>query len=163
MWPNQPNHATHWSIADIQKAHRTLADAELSGKTIDPNSTLHNFPYWTRTHSMFIYHVPQKATGLTAQQHLGYAQFIVIMGGSGTAIANGELASPETLTEGGQPIFGELRASSITGGDTFRIKERDWLSIPPNVPLQITADSPGGLTYMTMKVNAGLYPWDLIR
>src|SRR5262245_1566386 len=52
-WPNQPDKGYHWSIDDIRKAHQTLADAEKAGKTIDPNSTLHDFPFWTRTHSMF--------------------------------------------------------------------------------------------------------------
>ena len=60
LWPNQPDHATYWSIQDIHKAHQVLADAETAGKTMEPNTALHDFPYWTRTHSMFIYHSPRK-------------------------------------------------------------------------------------------------------
>jgi len=37
------------------------------------------------------------------------------------------------------------------------------MSIPPNAPAQFSSKSLGGLTYTVMKVNAMLYPWDLIR
>jgi len=163
LWPNQPKDATYWSVSDIRSAHRMLSEADKSGKKIDPNSTLHDFPYWTRTHSCFVTHKAGSApTGNTAEQHAGYSQFVVIMGGTGTVVAGGEMQRKTPLSESGQPIPGEYRGPSITGGATFRLKEGDWVSIPPNTPAQFAADA-GGLTYMVMKVNAMLYPWDLIR
>jgi mannose-6-phosphate isomerase-like protein (cupin superfamily) len=162
MWPNQPKDATYWSIDDIRAAHETLSAAHKSGKKIDPNATLHDFPYWTRTHSLFIYHTAHNEAGQTAHQHVGYSQFIVIMGGRGTVVAGGQLQRPAVLMEAGRPIPGELRGTSIAGGETFELKEGDWVSIPANTPAQFKADV-GGLTYMVMKVNAMLYPWDLIR
>ena len=162
-WPNQPTAATHWAIEDIRKVHPLLADAEKAGKKVDPNAALHDFPYWTRTHSMFIEHVPQKASGRTAQQHMGYAQFIVILGGEGMVVAGGQLQNPMTLTEGGRQLPGEIRGPSITGGQTFRLGEGDVVSIPANSPAQLTANTPGGMTYMVMKINAMLYPWEWIR
>ena len=163
MWPNQPADGSHWSIDDIRKAHQLMADAERAGRPIEPNSTLHDFPYWTRTHSMFIYHTPLKPRGKTAEQHVGYSQFIVIMGGTGTVQAGGALQHGTMLQERSGPIWGELRGSAISGGETFTLKEGDWLSIPANVPAQFKATADGGLSYMVMKVNAGLYPWDLIK
>jgi quercetin dioxygenase-like cupin family protein len=163
MWPNQPKDATYWSIDDIRKSHDALAAAELSGKAIDPNATLHDFPYWTRTHSYFIVHVPRKPGASTAQQHAGYSQFIVIMGGAGKVITGGQLVKPAVLVDKGQPISGELRGAAVSGGETFTVVPGDWVSIPANMPAAFTADGPGGLTYMVMKVNAMLYPWDLIR
>ena len=56
-----------------------------------------------------------------------------------------------------------MRGAAITGGETFMLKEGDWVSIPPNSPSQFKADSVDGLTYMVMKINAQLYPWDLTR
>jgi mannose-6-phosphate isomerase-like protein (cupin superfamily) len=162
MWPNQPQNATYWSIDDIRAAHETISAAHRSGKKIDPNSTLHDFPYWTRTHSLFIYHTPQNEAGRRAHQHAGYSQFIVIMGGTGSVVAGGQLQNPAVLIEDGRPIPGELRGPSISGGETFTLKEGDWISIPPNTPAQFKAEA-GGLTYMVMKVNAMLYPWELIR
>ena len=164
MWPNQPNEATFWSIDDIRNAHRTAAEANRAGRSIDANATLHHFPYWTRTHALFITHVPaQPSGGLPVAQHLGYAQFIVIMGGRGTIAAGGALVDGVALKERNQEIFGELRGRAIRGGETFKVNEGDWVSIPPNVPSLVRADSPDGLTYMVMKVNAQLYPWELIR
>jgi hypothetical protein len=164
-WPNQPQKGFHWSVGDIQNAHRLLAEAEQAGRQLDPNSTLHDFPFWTRTQSMSIYHVPYKreATHGPAQQHLGYAQFVTIMGGVGSVTAGGELQNATTLIEQKRQIFGELRGSSIKGGKVFRVTTGDVLSIPPDTPVQFHADSPGGLTYMVMKINAMLYPWELIR
>ena len=163
MWPNQPTDGMHWSIDDIRKAHQAMADAENTGKAVDPNSTLHDFPHWTRTHSMFIYHAPQRATGKSAEQHMGYSQFIVVMGGTGSVEAGGTLQNAAMFQEKGTPVWGELRGTGIAGGKTFRVKEGDWVSIPPNTPIHVKADARGGLSYMVMKINAGLYPWELIR
>jgi mannose-6-phosphate isomerase-like protein (cupin superfamily) len=140
-----------------------LADAEIAGTAADPNQALHNFPYWTRTHSAFIQHVPQKPTANGAQQHTGYAQFIVVMGGSGTLVAGGRIENARVLTESGRQIPGELRGSAIAGARTYQLGAGDLLSIPANTPAQFSSRSRGGLTYMVMKVNAMLYPWDLIR
>ena len=162
MWPNQPKDAMYWSIDDITKAHEALAAAERAGRPVDPDTTLHDFPYWTRTHSYFIVHVPRKGR-ILAQQHAGYSQFIVVMGGSGRVAAGGQLVRPSVLVDQGQPIPGELRGSGVQGGETFSLKTGDWVSIPANSPAQFAAESDGGLTYMVMKINAMLYPWDLIR
>lgn len=162
MWPNQPKNATYWSIDDIRKAHATLSAAYAAGRPVDPNGALHDFPYWTRTHSLFVAHTPHGQTGATAGQHAGYAQFIVIMGGTGRVIAGGRIDRREPLVDAGRAIPGEFRGPSIAGGETFTLKEGDWVSIPPDTPAQFQADA-GGLTYMVMKINAMLYPWDLIR
>jgi hypothetical protein len=162
MWPNQPKDATYWSIEDIRKAHAALSAADAAGRTIDPNSTLHDFPYWTRTHALFVAHLRHGGAAAAASQHAGYAQFVVIMGGSGRVVAGGQIDRREPLMENGRAIPGEFRGSSIAGGETFTLKDGDWLSIPADAPAQFEADA-GGLTYMVMKVNAMLYPWDLIR
>ena len=39
----------------------------------------------------------------------------------------------------------------------------DWVSFPANTPTQVTTSADGELSYMVMKVNAMLYPWELIR
>lgn len=163
MWPNQPNESTFWSIDDIQKAHQTLSQAARAGRPLDPNSTLHHFPYWTRTHAMFVTHVPHNGARPAAEQHLGYAQFIVVMGGAGSVTAGERLTNQTALKEAKKQIFGELRGSGIADGETFTLKAGDWVSIPPDLPSQFRGEAPEGLTYMVMKINAQLYPWDLIR
>ena len=112
---------------------------------------------------MVIEHTPENGAGNMAEQSMGVGQLVVFMGGTGTVVAGGEIPDAVTLSEEGQPIWGELRGSSIQGGETFQVKQGDFLTIPPNTPAQFTANSTGGLTYMTMKVNAQMYPWELIR
>jgi len=163
LWPHQPTTATHWSIDDITRAHARLAEAERSGEVLDPNDALHDFPYWTRTHSLFIRHASRRDTGATAEQHLGYAQFLVIMGGTGEVRAGGRLDDAETLVEDGRPIYGEQRGSGIVGGERFAVGPGDWVSIPADTPTQVATSAEGGLTYLVMKINAMLYPWELIR
>lgn len=155
----------YWAIDDIRNAHQVLVDAELAGRLnqVDPNAALHDFPLWSRTMGWFVEHTPQNPTGPTAEQSMGVSQFIVFMGGTGTVLAGGEITDAVTLTENGRQIWGELRGNTIRGGETFQVKEGDFMTIPANQPAQFTATSSGGLTYMAMKVNAQMYPWELIR
>ena len=48
------------------------------------------------------------------------------------------------------------------GGENIKVKPGDLLTIPPNTPHWAQPD-PGGLTYVLLKVNVGLYPWPLSR
>ena len=50
----------------------------------------------------------------------------------------------------------------ISGGKAFKLKTGDILDIPPNMPHATVPDA-GGMTYVLMKVNVGLYPWSLIN
>jgi hypothetical protein len=154
--------ASYWATADIRNAHRLLSAADAAGRGLDPNTTLHDFPYRSRTLAMVIRHVSEKG-GNVAQQQMGVGQFFVIMGGSGTIVAGGQIADPVTLADKGPPVWGELRGSSITGGERFDVKEGDYLTIPPNVPAQVKATTGEGLTYMALQVNAQMYPWELVR
>lgn len=165
LYPNEYDKATYWSIEEIRKSHQALVDAEKAGRTVDPNTTLHDFPYWTRTYGMWLRHVPEKATGAAAmaEQHLGYKQHIVITGGTGTVQVGGQLTGGTPLMEGGRPIWGETRGTAITGGETFTVAENDRVLIPANTPAIWKATSPGGLTYMVVKDTTKQYPWDLIR
>lgn len=163
MWPNQPDHATHWSVKDIRAAHERLAEQEIGGKEPDAKNVLHDFPYWTRTHSMFIYHTPHKLVRSSAQEHAGYSQFVVIMGGTGTLKAGGRIVNARVLVESGRQIAGEMRGDTIEGGTLYELAQGDVIAIPPSTPAKFSATSRGGMTYMVMKVNAMLYPWDLIR
>ena len=50
----------------------------------------------------------------------------------------------------------------IKGGTPFKLQAGDILNIPPNMPHATMPDT-GGMTYVLMKVNVGLYPWSLIQ
>jgi len=52
------------------------------------------------------------------------------------------------------PCRANIAAPSIKGGQTYKVKEGDWLSIPPGVPIQSVADA-GGLTYLVLADQRG--------
>lgn len=57
---------------------------------------------------------------------------------------------------------GEYAGDPIQSGRSFKLQTGDIFDIPPNTPHATMADA-GGMTYVLMKVNVGLYPWSLIN
>ena len=51
---------------------------------------------------------------------------------------------------------------ALPPGDYSRMLLAPVLDIPPSVPHATLPDA-GGMTYVLMKVNVGLYPWSLIN
>ena len=97
-----------------------------------------------------------------AEQHAGVYDFYIITGGSGEMVVGGKIANRQNLQDRDGPVPGEYRGQPIIGGQTFKVKEGDWLVIPPDAPHQPKPDA-GGFSYMIMKINTGMYPWNLIR
>ncbi len=159
LWADQPAKCNYWSIDDIRKAHATLSAADASGKPL-AGPALKDMPLQTRTHAYFIEH---RAAGkmVPAESHEGASDFYVIMGGAGTMVTGGEIENRKNYAGAAGLVPGEYRGPSIKGGQTYKVKEGDWLSIPPGVPVQSVADA-GGLTYLVMRINVGLYPWNLL-
>jgi hypothetical protein len=159
LWADQPTKCNYWSIDDIRKAHTALSAANASGKPL-AGPALKDMPLQTRTHVYFVEH---RAAGkmAPAESHEGASDFYVIMGGTGTMVTGGEIENRKTSSGADGPVPGEYRGSSIKGGQTYKVKEGDWLSIPPGVPVQSVADA-GGLTYLVLRINVGLYPWKLL-
>jgi mannose-6-phosphate isomerase-like protein (cupin superfamily) len=168
----------HWSIDDIRKAHdemaararQAAAPAGGSSQAVGGGSLIR---VRTRTHSMtmlFRRHREAPVSSLTgvmsrwddAEQHAGVYDFYVITGGTGEMVVGGEIEARKNLTSPDGLVPGEYRGQPIKGGQTFRVKPGDWLLIPPDAPHQPKPD-PGGLSYMLMKINVGMYPWNLIR
>ena len=97
-----------------------------------------------------------------AEQHSGVYDFYIITGGSGEMIVGGKIANRQNVMDAAGPVPGEYRGQPIEGGQVFKVKEGDWLVIPPGEPHQ-PKPGPGGFSYMIMKINVGLYPWNLAR
>ena len=77
-------------------------------------------------------------------------------------IVGGKIAKQQNLHDKDGVTPEEYRRQPIIGGKTFKVKVRDWLLIPPNTPHQPKPDV-GGVSYMIMKNDAGMYPWALVR
>jgi mannose-6-phosphate isomerase-like protein (cupin superfamily) len=159
LWADQPEKCNYWSVDDIRKAHAALVAADAAGKPLS-GPVLKDMPLQTRTHVYFIEHRAAGKPAL-AEAHEGASDFYVIMGGTGTIVTGGEIENRKNFAGPAGPIPGEYRGSAIRGGQTFKVKEGDWVSVPPGVPVQSTSDA-GGLTYLVLRINVGLYPWSLI-
>jgi mannose-6-phosphate isomerase-like protein (cupin superfamily) len=151
--PNQ-GEVVHWPAADLQKAHATLA-ARSNGRILSKPRDLVPLPM-TRTHMFDVVHRPQ-TTDATAEQHEGVTDLYVILGGSGTLTVGGEITNRQGIPN--RP--GEYTGRPITGGRAIPLKPGDIVDVPPNTPHATMADA-GGVTYMLIKVNVGLYPWSLV-
>ena len=152
--PNQ-GEPTYWSGEDLKKVHSQLA-ARSGGRIVSKPRDLMQLPMM-RTHMFDVVHRPQLTRTPSAEQHEGVTDLYIVLGGAGTLTVGGEI-------ENRQPIAnrpGEYTGGAIKGGRSFRLKSGDIVDVPPNTPHASQGDE-GGLTYMLIKVNVGLYPWSLV-
>ena len=150
--PNQPEKATHWPADTFAKVHAELSSRAAKGQPLNARDLM-PLPM-TRTHGYTLGHRTGKEPP-SAEQHEGVTDVYFVMGGTATMTTGGELAGKRALVEG------EFRGTSVQGGDTHRLKAGDVLLVPPNVPHSAQADA-GGLSYLLLKINVGLYPWPIV-
>lgn len=146
------------SGAAMRQAHGELqARAAKSGQAIaNPRDLM--TPLVTRTHSFILMHRPQPRAASAApssEQHEGASDVYFIVSGSGTVTVGGDIDGRRTVRPG-------EHVGPIRGGKPFKLAAGDILNIPANMPHATVPDA-GGMTYVLMKVNVGLYPWSLIN
>ena len=170
--PDQPAKAQHFSIDDLRRQHSERVAATVAGQPLPPfqgmMSRTHNIQLVTRV----AFDTPRPSTVTKrmsrfgeAEQHEGVSDVYVIIGGTGTIVAGGEIERRQYRpADPPSPLFfpGEYVGLPIVGGENIKVKPGDLLTIPPNTPHWAQPD-PGGLTYVLLKVNVGLYPWPLSR
>lgn len=146
-----------FASADLKKAHAELQNRTKSGQvTSNPRDLM--APFISRTHSFILLHRPALATASAspnAEQHEGATDVYIIVAGSGTVTVGGSIDNKRIARPG------EFQGA-IKGGKPFKLQAGDILNIPPNMPHATVPDT-GGMTYVLMKVNTGLYPWSLIN
>jgi len=148
---------TLFAGADLRKAHAELQARAQSGQPLSNPRDLMK-PMVTRTHSFILMHRPEirnRAQAPNAEQHEGVTDVYLVVAGSGTVTVGGVIDNKRI----GRP--GEY-TGPINGGKPFKLQAGDILDIPPNMPHATVPDA-GGMTYVLMKVNVGLYPWSLIN
>ncbi len=170
---------TYWSIDDVRKMHAEMAEraAKALAQPGQGSSQAFSSGGFTRVRSrnfsigmLYRAHREQPVLSLTkvssvwddAEQHAGVYDFYVFTGGTGEMIVGGKIANRQNLTDKDGPVPGEYRGQPVMGAQTYKVKAGDWLLIPPDAPHQPKPD-PGGFSYMIMKINVGMYPWNLIR
>jgi len=148
---------TLFAGADLRKAHTELQARSQSGQALSNPRELMK-PMVTRTHSFILMHRPEvrnRTQAPNAEQHEGVTDVYFVVAGSGTVTVGGTIDNKRI----GRP--GEY-TGAIGGGKPFKLQAGDILDIPPNMPHATVPDA-GGMTYVLMKVNVGLYPWSLIN
>jgi mannose-6-phosphate isomerase-like protein (cupin superfamily) len=149
---------TQFVGAELRKAHTELqARAARGGQALSNPRDLMT-PLVTRTHSFILMHRPEPRTASqapNAEQHEGATDIYFVVAGSGTVTVGGEIDSKRASRPGEY-------TGPIKGGKPFKLQAGDILDIPPNMPHATVPDA-GGMTYVLMKVNVGLYPWSLIN
>jgi mannose-6-phosphate isomerase-like protein (cupin superfamily) len=145
--------------ADLRKAHAELQARAARGQALaNPRDLM--MPLVTRTHSFILMHRPElrnaaAGQGPNAEQHEGATDVYFVVAGSGTVTVGGKIESKRISRPGEY-------TGPITGGKPFKLQAGDILDIPANMPHATVPDA-GGMTYVLMKVNVGLYPWSLIN
>ena len=145
----------HYRGADLRNAHtQAQARAKQGGQgAVVPRDLMKATV--TRTHSYIMVHRGGQAKP-TPEQHEGVTDVYFVTGGSGSVLVGGEIPNRRTVRPG------EYSGDPITGGQTFKLEAGDILNIPPNAPHATMADA-GGMTYVLMKINVGMYPWSLVN
>lgn len=145
-----------YSGVSLLAAHKQM-QSRASGGQVASNQRDLMTPRVTRTHSFVMVHRSQPAAtqAPSAEQHEGVTDIYFVVGGSGTVTVGGEIENRRVSRPG--EFLG-----SIKGGTPFKLQAGDILNIPPNMAHATIADA-GGMTYVLMKVNIGIYPWSLIN
>ena len=142
-----------FAAEDLRKAHTTMQSRTTSGVATNPREFF--TPAITRTHSYVLVHRPESRNAGTAEQHEGVTDVYFVIGGTGTVFVGGEMENKRVARPG-------ENLGTPKGGKPFKVGPGSILNIPPDM-VHATVPDAGGLTYVLMKVNVGLYPWSLVN
>lgn len=154
--PAFPPRTLYWSADTLKKAHAEMVARGAARQTGGGSIVSVRTP----THGMNILHrahhdkpVPSNTQKIMstfddAEAHGSLSEFLIFMGGTGTMVVDGEITNQVELAE--RPT--EFRGQPIRNGTSYKVKQGDWMVIPPNTPHQPQPD-PGGLTYLRMTIN----------
>ena len=88
----------------------------------------------------------RKATG-SSEVHEHEADVFVVESGTATIITGGKMVNPQTQKPG------EIRGSSITGGERHALATGDIIHIPAGTPHQLLIEKGKPFTYFVVKVT----------
>ena len=110
-------------------------------------------------------------------QHEGVTDFLIMVGGSGQFVVDGELVNREygrnpraqdprvpPRNTGNVRVLlpGEFHGQPIKNGHVYDAQAGDWIIVPPGVPHWWVPTPGEGMSYVILKVNIGTYPPALI-
>jgi hypothetical protein len=192
-----PKKPMHYSVELLRRIHEVRKANALKGvvappapgdpRVIGQNFRTHNFGmsssgYGITFRGKYEKPRPSQATGVIAEyddgdQHEGVTDFVIMAGGSGQFVVDGELVNreygrdprtsgpgvPSRNTGSVRVLFpGEFHGQPVKNGHAYNAKAGDWIIIPPGVPHWWIPTAGEGMSYVILKVNIGLYPPSLI-
>lgn len=95
-------------------------------------------------HSLLVAH--REGSG-EAELHEDFNDISIVLSGSGTLVVGGKIVNPRTTGPG------EVRGSSIEGGEKRRLGPGDMAHVPPRTPHQVLLKAGEKLTYVVVKVR----------
>jgi hypothetical protein len=194
---NDPRRPMHYSVDLLRRIHEVRKGNAARGVVAPPGPTdprvvgqnfrTHNFGMSSSGFGITFRQKharprPSQATGVMSEyddgdQHEGVTDFVIMVGGSGQFVVDGELVNreygrdPHAVAQGAPPrntgnvrvlLPGEFHGQPIRNGHTYNAKAGDWIVIPPGVAHWWVPTPGEGMSYLILKVNIGLYPPALI-
>lgn len=125
-----------YSVKDIQnKANKLAAEKKPFASE--------NLVRYGNHYTMLAY---REATG-SSELHEHEADIFVVENGQGTILTGGKVVNPKTIKPG------EIRGTSISGGERHTLSTGDIVHIPAGVPHQILLEKGKPFTYFVVKVT----------
>jgi mannose-6-phosphate isomerase-like protein (cupin superfamily) len=128
-------HVDIYSAKDIDAMFRALSKGDKSFASRD-------LPRYSNHYLM----LAQRETTGSSEVHEHEADIFFIEGGTATIITGGKVVEPKTTKPG------EIRGSSITGGERHSLATGDIIHIPAGVPHQLIVDK-APFNYFVIKVT----------
>lgn len=126
-----------YSAADLHAMGQKLAATKLSFKS-------ENLQQYPGHYTMMAY---RSATG-SSELHQHEADIFVVETGDATLVTGGKIVNPHVEKPG------EIRGSSIAGGERHSVAAGDIVHIPANTPHQLLITNGKPFTYFVVKVTA---------
>jgi len=158
--PLAPDHGeiVHWQGDDLKKIHARLTATAAEKNQIAPSPVgLLPLPAMHTHLYNFVHRYPVENPKPFAEFHEGCSDIYFIVGGSATLTIGGEVENPRQIAN----MPGEFQGSGVKGGRDYHVTAGDILNIPPATPHLASPDA-GGVSYMLIKINVGMYPWSMI-
>lgn len=127
----------YWSAAELQSMSRTLSHKS------DARTSNEDLANWGADRALMVH---RSGTG-SAELHEHDSDLIVVISGAGTLVVGGKMEGGKTTAPG------EVRGTSIHGGEMQKIAAGDIMHIPPKTPHQVVLAPGTQITYYTLKVK----------
>ena len=128
-----------WTPAELKNYEKTL-----HSKLDDTHSASERLPD-LEGHTVLVVH--REGTGLV-ETHEMAADFIYVISGEASVLVGG------TMIDGKNTGPGEIRGTSLSGGETRKAVAGDVLHIPPKTPHWFKVDPGKQVTYLVVKLDS---------